>query len=169
MFGSDIEWPHLYPEIYDHMESGGYIEQMEVEIIPRYQDDSCPENSIFKRLADVAKQMRNVTGREYTITDGMKTLIQEAGFVDVVEERLRLPIGRWSSNPMYQDLGDIMEQYFRSGIEGWLMRAMTEYGGKSREEVHQMVNESYDALDMGKEHIYYTLVVVYGKKPWPKA
>jgi hypothetical protein len=115
------------------MESGGYIEQMEVEIIPRCDDGTCPPDSIFLELADVARMMHPVTGRDFNVSDEMKTMIEDSGFVDTVEHRFKLPLGTWSSDPRYQEIGALMERYFRTGIQGWMMAAMVRYFHVSNE------------------------------------
>lgn len=109
------------------MDSGGYIEQVEVEIIPRTDDNSMAPDSIFLALGQLSRNFSEDIGRDFNISDGMKDAITQAGFVNVVEERFKLPVGDWSSDPRYQEVGALMEGYFRTGIQGWLMRALTGY------------------------------------------
>src|SRR5271170_58595 len=90
-----------------NMEPGGYIEQMEVEILPQSDDGTCPPDSIFVELAGIARLMHPITGRDFNISDGMKTMMEDAGFVDTVEHRLKLPLGAWSSDLRYQEIGTL--------------------------------------------------------------
>ena len=44
-------------------------------------------------------------GRTFKIAQQAKQLIQDAGFVDVVEKRYKVPIGGWMEEDIWKEIG----------------------------------------------------------------
>lgn len=102
-----------------------------MEIRPQCDDGTLPRDNIFEKLADVAKQLSGGTGGIFTVTGNMRPQMEAAGFVDIVERRFKVPLGPWSSNPVYQNLGYFFELFWRSGCHGWMMGPATRALGVS--------------------------------------
>ena len=58
--------------------------------------------------------------------------IAKAGFVDVVEEKFKWPVGDWPADQRLKDIGKWNARQWNSGIEGWSMRLLTQCHGVSR-------------------------------------
>ena len=65
------------------MKSGGWIEQYEIEIDARTDDDSEVPGSEIRKLIEVKDDMARATERDFQISSKMRQLIEDAGFVDV--------------------------------------------------------------------------------------
>lgn len=115
-----------------NLDPGGYIQQIEIEIVARCDDDTFTEDSYFHELDAIAQRFNTTTGKDFTIANQMKHNIQEAGFVDVVQRRYKLPLGAWSSNRLYREVGKWFEAYWRTGMQGWLMAPLTRFEGVRR-------------------------------------
>jgi hypothetical protein len=113
-----------------NLEPGGYVQQIEIEIKPQCDDGTLPANNIFQRCADIAKELSG-GGPAFIITGNIRPQMEAAGFVDIVERRYKVPLGPWSSNPIYQDLGYYFEMFWRTGCHGWLMGPATRALGVS--------------------------------------
>ena len=61
----------------------------------------------------------------------MKTTIQEAGFVNVVEKVFKTPLGSWPADPKLQEIGKWTLLGFDIGLEGYAMAGMTRVMGVS--------------------------------------
>jgi hypothetical protein len=114
------------------MNSGGYIEQYEIEIDAGADNESELLNSEIKRISDSKEEMARSSGRDFQISRKMKQLIQDAGFVDVHEQKVKLPLGPWASDPKLKDIGRFFERFYKSGLQGWLMKIYTLYMGVSQ-------------------------------------
>jgi len=114
-----------------NMASGGYIEQVEVEIKPLCDDDSCRPDSVIKQLADLTVQMSQHLGQDYNVTGGMRRLIEEAGFVECEEHRLKMPLGPWPKDEKARMIGALFESFYRTGLQGWMMKPLTRDMGVS--------------------------------------
>ena len=107
------------------MASGAWIEQIEVEIIVHCDDDTKKPDSEIFHLAALATDMGQAVDRNFRIAERMADMIREAGFVDVKERLYKLPLGWWSADPKYRDIGALFELFYRSGVQGWLMAPLT--------------------------------------------
>lgn len=114
------------------MTSDGWIEQLEVEIDPLCDDQTADPNSEIKSLVNLTTEMSVRAGRDFHISRSMKAMIEAAGFVDVQEQRLKLPLGHWSTDPKYREVGKFFERFYKTGLQGWLMQICTRYLGVSR-------------------------------------
>lgn len=113
------------------MNSGGWIEQLEIEIDAMADDETNDPNSYVKNLARYSMEMTRAHGRDLQISTGMKKMIEEAGFVDVQEQKLKLPLGPWSADPKMKELGKFFERYYKTGLQGWLLHICTRSMGVS--------------------------------------
>ena len=105
---------------------------MEVEIDTfTDDDDDSLANSHVKHLTDMTSEMSLAIGRDFQISSRMKQMIEEAGFVDVQEHRLKMPIGSWATDPKLKDVGRFFERYYKTGLQGWLLHICTRVMGVS--------------------------------------
>src|ERR1700761_5044507 len=111
------------------MNSGGWIEQYEIEINPGADDESELLNSEIRRISDLKDEMARGSGRDFQISLKMKQLLENAGFVDVQEQKVKLPLGPWASDPKLKDIGRFFERFYKTGLQGWLMKIWTLYLG----------------------------------------
>ena len=114
-----------------NMTSGGYIEQLELEIAAHCDDGTMPANSAILRWVKVAEDLSNASGfdGELFVAQTMKDRATEAGFVDVTQRRFKVPLWGWPSDPKQKELGDFYEQWWRTGMNGWIMAPATRYMG----------------------------------------
>lgn len=59
-----------------------------------------------------------IMGRTFTIARSSKQLLEEAGFVDVVEKKYKVPVGEWMSEPEWKEIGRWDLLYLTTGLEG---------------------------------------------------
>lgn len=91
--------------------------------------------------------------------------MEKAGFVDIVEVRHKLPLGPWSSDPVYQNLGMYFELYWRTGCQGWLMQSLVKNLGWTPSEVNSAVEDAFKTIEQRTAHVYFDAVIMYGRKP----
>jgi hypothetical protein len=108
-----------------NMRSGGWIEQIEVEINAQCDDRSALVHSKVKELCTFTKQMGLASGRDLYISKSMKELMEQTGFVNVQERKLKLPLGSWATDPKLKDVGRFYERFYKTGLQGWLLQICT--------------------------------------------
>jgi hypothetical protein len=82
---------------------------------------------------------------------------QEAGFVDVVEERLQWPLNTWPKGKYYKTLGLWYNQDLHEAFEGLTMAVFTRVYGMKKEEVQEIVSEVLGDIDDKNIHSYLAL------------
>jgi hypothetical protein len=91
------------------MNSGGYIQLADIEITPRCDDGSMPEDTVWRKWERTANSFREISNRRFFNAMEKKQEMKDAGFVDIVEKRYKLPIGGWSSDPKYREVGTVSQ------------------------------------------------------------
>ncbi|ETR98844.1 S-adenosyl-L-methionine-dependent methyltransferase [Trichoderma reesei RUT C-30] len=169
LYGSISDWGELYRQAYKVLMPGGWIEDFEFNItlmsdVPEVRDD--PKH-IFKRWSEVFTEAGERMGRTLLIGTGgrMRKLMQEAGFVDVVEKNYKVPSGRWSSDPTMKQIGAYNLAFLDESLEGFALFMLKEIMGWEYIEVQLFVAEMRKAINNPKIRPYYILTNVFARKP----
>lgn len=56
-------------------------------------------------------------GRTFLVAERAKKLLEEAGFVDVVEHTVKVPIGSWPADPKMKEIGRWNLLFLTTGLE----------------------------------------------------
>ena len=107
------------------MNPGAWLEQTEVEIKVHCDDNTANPDGEVQKLAQMSYEMGQAYGTDFRIADRMKEEMETAGFEQVQEVRFRLPLGPWSADPRYKEIGKFYERYYKTGLQGWLMHILT--------------------------------------------
>ncbi|CAF9942826.1 MAG: hypothetical protein ALECFALPRED_010098 [Alectoria fallacina] len=115
-----------------HIAPGGYIEHSEPipELIA--DDDSIAPGDIMHRCSDLAIEASQKFGKNIMIAPLIKNMIEEAGFVNVVEKQYKWPIGEWPFDRKLKDIGRWNMQHWLEGLDAWTLRLLTQHCGVSR-------------------------------------
>lgn len=98
-------------------------------------DDTLPPDSALGRLQSLWKEASDVAGRPAYLAPQYKTYLEEAGFVDVVERRLKWPMNEWPRDPHHKELGAWCRENMDGGMDGLLVGLFTRFLGWTSEEV----------------------------------
>ncbi|RDW65126.1 hypothetical protein BP6252_10777 [Coleophoma cylindrospora] len=165
LMGSIRDWQRLYGQVYNCTKPGGYIESMEMDIQFLSDDGTVKEGDVMYDWSTLFIESGEQIGQTFKIPRIAKSLIEAAGFVDVVETKYKLPVGPWMEDPKWKDLGRWNLLYLDEGLEGMVMFVLLKIMGWSYEEMAVYVGNMRKALRSSKNHGYYEIVVVYGRKP----
>jgi hypothetical protein len=107
------------------LKPGGWLEQHEVGPDPQSEDGTVTPDHPFGRWGDLIFQAGDVIGKTYRTAYITKKCMEEAGFINVTEEKFKFPIGRWPADPHMKELGMWFGAYFEDGMEGYAMALLT--------------------------------------------
>ncbi|EEP81564.1 predicted protein [Uncinocarpus reesii 1704] len=123
--GSIADWPRLLRQAYDNLVPGGWLEVIDFDAWASTDDDSLPPDSAYAQfqalLVDASKQF----GKEINIAPKLLELVEDAGFVNVVDERRRAPLSPWPSDPKQKNLGEIMRMVMADSLEPYCLALFT--------------------------------------------
>lgn len=154
MFGSVGDWDELFDQAYLHLKPGGYVENIEHSVHPVSDDDTVGPDHIYTQYGEVMHEMGRKRGKDFDVWKYNAERMRQAGFVDVVEKRMKWPMGPWSSDPKLKMLGRWNQLRCQQGIEGFVMRSLTTVGGWSYTEVQAFLGKVRDALKDRTLHAY---------------
>lgn len=98
-------------------------------------------------------------GKDFTRGRRYKEVLEELGFVDVVEQRTQFPIGTWAKGKKMKTLGAWMKMDMLAGLQGMSMAIMTRGLGMTPEEVAVHLENVKTEIESNKLHAYFP---VYG-------
>jgi hypothetical protein len=97
---------------------GGYIELVELHVIPSSPDGTLPEPSaimsFYTTLADIGKQI----DLDLDIAQKFKPLLIDAGFEDVTENVFDVPLGDWNPDRRLKEIGAFQRFQMLEGLQG---------------------------------------------------
>ncbi|OAQ96651.1 hypothetical protein LLEC1_07483 [Akanthomyces lecanii] len=169
LYGSINDWPRLYAQAHDALMPGGWIENFELTILlrsdaPHVRDD--PQH-IFKRWADVFCEAGDRLDRTLRIGNNytMHRLLHEAGFEDVTQKYYQVPVGGWSSDPVYKKIGIYNLAFMEQSLEGFALFLLREIMKWTYERVQVFLMEMRAEIRNTKIRPYYLMTNAYARKP----
>ncbi|WYZ39985.1 hypothetical protein EsH8_IV_000326 [Colletotrichum jinshuiense] len=169
LYGSIDDWQRLYNQAFEHLEPGGWFENMEFDIQTRSENPAVESdpNHIYKRWSPLFWEAGDITGRTFRIAqdDRMERYMREAGFVDVQRKVYKVPIGGWPRDPDLKQIGYYSGLFMDQSLDGWALLPIGEILGWTYEEIMVLVGEMRSALRDPKTLPYFNFHLVYGRKP----
>jgi len=110
------------------LEPGGWIEQMEFDVRVRSDDGTLKEEHKLWEWGDMFIRCAERAGRSLNTHETMRGAIEKAGFVDVHEEKCKIPIGPWPKNKLLKEVGRLQYAHWNAALEGWAMWLLTHFG-----------------------------------------
>ncbi|KAL8709669.1 MAG: hypothetical protein Q9220_005609 [cf. Caloplaca sp. 1 TL-2023] len=91
-----------------HLKPGtGRFEQVEVDLEPRCDDGTLPENATIKHWYKSLKDATLIAGRPIAYNHATRHMLAAQGFVDIEERVIRLPLSPW---PMVNNRPDVEQR-----------------------------------------------------------
>ncbi|KDN68531.1 putative UMTA [Colletotrichum sublineola] len=137
LYGSVPDWVDLYKKAYYTLKPGGWIHNLEINAGIDSDHVEYPPDHIFLEWNRIFDQGGKKMGRSFTVAQGhtMRDNMEEAGFVDVVEKKFKLPIHGWPKDPQLQQAGLLIQLALEESLEGFGTFLLTQVLGWSQPEV----------------------------------
>lgn len=163
--GSIGDWPALYSQAFKCIKPGGWIQDMEMSIMWKSDDGTVTDDHLLNEWSRISIEAAKKIGKTFENAQFTKENMIKAGFVDVVEQKYKMPVGGWSSDPKMKEIGRWNALYFQQGIEGMCLFLLNKIMGWQYEEVQVYIAKLRSALFSEKLHPYYEIYAAYGRKP----
>jgi hypothetical protein len=146
----------IFRKAYNSLNPGGYFEMFDFDARFRCIDDS-DTGTALRKWSDMMVNGAEKLGKIITHAPNYQRYFHEAGFVDVVEERLHWPLNPWPKGKYYKTLGLWYNQNLHEALEGITMAVFTRVYGMKKEEVQEIVTEVLRDIDNKNIHAYLAL------------
>ncbi|KAI3552625.1 methyltransferase domain-containing protein [Colletotrichum filicis] len=168
MISSFASWPDMIAKAYDNLEPGGYIEIQDNMFPLKCDDGTMPDDFKPLKWSKLLMEATDKIQRPITIAATFKQLVEDAGFVDVVEKREKWPFNPWPKDEKLKDLGSWSQASTMMGVEAISMAVFTRVLDWSPEETRVFCAEVRNEHKKIGVHAYYDVYSVWGRKPEAK-
>ncbi|PKS08123.1 hypothetical protein jhhlp_005398 [Lomentospora prolificans] len=167
MMGSIKDWPALYREAYRCLKPGGWIEHLDYDPRVMSDDGTIGPDSPWAKWGELFIEAGEKLQQSFStvIDHNSYNLLQEAGFENVQERRLKLPLGSWPADPKWKAVGQLNLAATEKGLEGFALYILTHVHGWGLEETQVFLAFVRKELKNRKKHGYYMAASVFGQKP----
>ncbi|KAF4964267.1 hypothetical protein FSARC_7822 [Fusarium sarcochroum] len=148
-----------------NLEPGGYLEMQDLTYPIACDDGTLPPDSELVRSGLLSIEASAKAQRAIDIAPKHKSFLEKAGFIDVVEKRIKWPLNDWPKDEHYKELGKWVYTNVETGLEALLLGLFTRFLGWTADEVRAFCTGMKKQLRDRSIHAYIPIYVVYGKKP----
>lgn len=151
-------------KIYDNLAPGGYFELQDPSF-PMKADDGTFAGTALEEWNTLLIECMSRIGRNLIDGSNWAQHLRDAGFVDVVEHKILVPVSPWARGKKNKLLGSISQQNMTEGVASMSTAAFTRILGWSRERLEVFLAQVREDLQGKKVHAYGIVYFVYGRKP----
>ncbi|KAL1302417.1 hypothetical protein AAFC00_002811 [Neodothiora populina] len=158
------DWDHVLSSAMAALKPGGFIEFCEFSYMPASDDGTMtPDNQHLHWTTLVREGLRNVNVDLHSALT-LRAKVERAGFQNVVEHIVKVPIGSWPANQLLRKVGIYMHAVLYDGLQGIAMGPLTRGLGWRPEEVELLLPGVRKDISDPSIHTYYSLHIIYGQK-----
>ncbi|KAL5627009.1 hypothetical protein FOBRF1_001352 [Fusarium oxysporum] len=168
MYGSVPDWVDLYSKAYTHLAPGGWIQDLEMDVKLQSDHVKLPPDHVFNVWADAFYRAGQKMGRSFDICKGhtMRDNLKAAGFVDIVEKKIKAPMHLWPSDQKLKRAGELFLEALEQSVEGYANLLLMDLLGWYREEVEVLLGLFRKEMRDKSKCAWVETTVVYGRKPF---
>ncbi|KAF4811513.1 putative methyltransferase tdiE [Colletotrichum siamense] len=135
----------------------GWVEFQDWDLLYRSDDGTITDKHESLRMVKIFIDVCRQIGREACPGPLQEQLARDAGFVNIVHQKFKVPIGPWAKDPYYKDIGTMNLICVLEGLEAFYLRLLTGVLGWSREEVLVTLATVRNELKSGTFHAHMEL------------
>ncbi|KAK9426222.1 hypothetical protein SUNI508_12493 [Seiridium unicorne] len=159
----------LLQQAYDSLRPGGWIELQDADwdLLSEDgpQEDHRVSTSYLKQWFELSEVGATANGIDLHKARQYKSWLSKAGFVDVVEEKFKVPCTPWPEDSKAQFVGEWMRVNYLSGLRGVAYK-MLRSAGMAPEVIEDFISATRDEVKHGNIRGYTPWYAVYGRKPF---
>ncbi|KAL6902883.1 S-adenosyl-L-methionine-dependent methyltransferase [Trichoderma evansii] len=165
------DWMKLFRRAIEHLKIGGWIELQEIHHTPKSalpdgNGEMPPEHPVARYWKHVTEGLAALGIDLDTASDGrISDMMQSAGFTNVTERVLHVPIGTWPKNKVLKTVGLYWRTILLDGIQAIALGPLTRGLGWNREQVEVLLMEVRQAYFDDSKLMYMPFHVIYAQRP----
>ena len=166
LLGTTADWNLFYARAYNAIKPGGWFETHEMSAMIESDDGTVTEASALGQWGKIFIDGGQKMGRSFSVVqdETQREAMKAAGFVDIGERNLKMPIGAWPKDAALKEIGMFSQGVIEQDPEGYVL-FMTHTLGWSREEILNYIAAVGREVRNARIHPYYKQKVVCGLKP----
>lgn len=166
LIGSLQDFPRFMKQAFDNLKPGGYLEMQDMVLPLACDDDSMPPTSaLYQWCHHFSDAMEKLNRPVRGMVEGYKKMMEDAGFVDVVDVVHKWPTNTWPKDPEKKEIGMWNMENFLQGLQAATLAPFTRALGWTAEEAEVFLVDVRKDIKSRKVHCYFPMHFVYGRKP----
>jgi len=161
MLGSFEDFRDIVRRSFRYTKPGGWFECHELWPLIQCDDGTMPEDHALCQFIRYQDEAAMKMGRPIRIANKLKKWMEQAGFVDVHEEILKLPINPWPRDPQYKLLGKFWETCILDGLQGFGLAHFSRGLGWTKDEIEVYLVQVRRAISNRAVHAYQKMYVSF--------
>jgi len=178
------DWDHVLSSAYRALKPGGWLEFCEFDYWPNSDDGTMTDDNGHLIWTHRVTEGLAAVGIDLHAALRLKSRIEQAGYQNVSEHVIKVPIGQWPRNQLLKKVGMYMHAVLWDGLQGMsthrrvlillhlsnhlcigiAMGPLTRGLGWSPQEVELLLPSVRKDLNDLSIHTYYSLHIVIGQK-----
>lgn len=187
MTGAIGDWPKLFRQAYDNLRPGGWLELQDHETVFTSDDGTHLQAVNFKLWQDKLNEASQLFGKSFKDYEFHKERMEEAGFVDVVDDAYRVcvlslshltdigdgtitdffaqvPMGTWPKDKRMKEIGRFQLFHALEALESYSLAIFTRVLKWTPEETRDLIAKVKAEGTNPHLHLYSSFRFVYGRK-----
>ncbi|KAM5341798.1 hypothetical protein ACJ41O_014829 [Fusarium nematophilum] len=155
----------LFRQAYEHLAPGGYIELQSVYSAFMSDDGTLEKATNAQQWMKTLVQATATFGKPVDVAARWKEKLEKAGFVDIQQEILKIPIGAWPKDPTLKEIGKFQSVQELQAVDTYTPGIFGRVLGWSETEIQVFIAKVKKDLSDPSIHLYLPTYIVWGRKP----
>ncbi|KAL2023656.1 hypothetical protein VTK56DRAFT_1813 [Thermocarpiscus australiensis] len=157
--GSIANWPKVYAEAFRHLKPHyGYLEQVEIDWNPRSDDGSLRRDAYIVQWMNELLDTMDGFGRPMRMDSNLtKQRLADAGFVDINEEVIKMPVNAWPAEAHARELGRWFNLGLRNSYMALSLAPLSRGHNRTPAEIYDLTEKVRAEVYSNNLHAYCTL------------
>ncbi|EMD63708.1 hypothetical protein GGP41_005655 [Bipolaris sorokiniana] len=165
MSGSISDWDKFVRQTFTHTKPGGWVEFQEPLAQADCDDGTMDMAKDFLQWQTLCHDAAAKWGRDIRAGIGIKQHMLDAGFVDVHEKIVKIPLGPWPRDARMKEIGRYQREHMSIGVEPYTLGLLGKVAGWTEEECRVMIARTVSDVRRKDVHMYIRFYFVHGRKP----
>ncbi|KAH7377705.1 S-adenosyl-L-methionine-dependent methyltransferase [Pyrenochaeta sp. MPI-SDFR-AT-0127] len=163
--GSITDWDKLIRQSYTHLTPGGWLELQEPLALCESDDGTLELAKDILHWQELCNDAAQGFKKDIRVGDSLRQRMIDAGFVDVQEKVVKVPVGPWPKDPRMKEIGRYQREHMSMGIEPYTLGFIGKVLGWSEAECRVLIAKVTNDVRNRAFHMYIRFFFVHGRKP----
>lgn len=163
--GTTGDWPKFYGQVFQNLRAGGYVEMQEYDAWIFSDDDSFEKAIHTRHWVEQLDEASISFNKRINVAQYHRQWMIDAGFDDVREIIIRIPIGPWALDPKLKELGKWERLHMQMSVDSHTPALFTRVLGYSQDQVQALIQGVKSEFRDPNLHLITSYRFITGRKP----
>ncbi|KAL2195340.1 S-adenosyl-L-methionine-dependent methyltransferase [Corynascus similis CBS 632.67] len=137
--GTVADWADFYRQVRQNLKPGGWCEMQEYDAWIFSDDDSYERAPWTKEWVERIDEASRLFGKQINVARRHKQWMIDAGFENVEEKVIRIPIGPWVKDPVLKELGRFEQLHMQMSVASHTPALLTRVFSWTEQQVQLLI------------------------------